>query len=293
MIRNIIGVIALLFLLVLLGFTATTTKQRPSDAEVFALRVHNALKSMEVPKFSAKDATWWVAEFTPYFGYEGVDRVAEMLGAGTDQVEVEFILQEDGGSHNHILGYTYCEGVVVLNGRMISPVSTWKNRPDFLATLVHEAVHNIGGAYCSNNSKMTESRTQLGTLEVLAAMANAGNRVALYTLLNELQDIAENVVWYNDLKNNDMKHFLAFQEEINDGDAMKMARLEKALRYWHNDLDTLKGILDRYSVTVWEDFIKDFKYVSSSPMTGDFIVNMDDLRYVINHMEEMCLASPE
>lgn len=275
------------YLIAVIVFIATTEKQAQPDSKAaqFALRVDAAIDRMEaagVEPAKAKDAALYVLEIQPFFGYEGLIDVEQ-----DRYIDPQFIPQLDSMSHSHILGYTYCDGTLVLNGRFLNPVSTWYNRPEFLGTLVHEMVHNIGGEYCGLDTYRTESRTQLGMLEVLSALANTGNQQALYAVLVELRDIASDTYWAELLSQGKGDEFAAFDAQINDGDPAESARLAKAERRWANDMGTLRGILKRYSQVVFDDF-QDFHYEVMNPWGfGEDSIKMDDLKYLLNHLEEL------
>lgn len=266
-------------------------------AERMALKIDAALDLMEEPEgFSSIDLELvWPFEIAPYFEYEGLTDSFRGVPA------VTFQPQADGQSHNHLAGYTYCGDEVWLNVRYINWVSTWYNRPDSLGTLVHEMVHTLGGDFCSRNSERAESRTQLATLEVLAAMANHGNYYALYAVLDELRDVALSTVWAESIKANDLDRFRAFRERIFPNDAVREARFEKAVRYWSSDPGTLRAILTKYSVVVFNDLLDgEFEAVLPRPRSswgggtnGPQTVLLDDLMYVIEHAEEMATDSEE
>jgi hypothetical protein len=283
--------------LALIGISLVTLSSDPPNntpAEKLALRVDAVLDSMEPPEFASEDIDpFWTYEIAPFFEYEG------LLGPGDDLFdpslldytppEVVWDPQVDGVSHNHLLGYTYCENQVFLNIRVINHVSAWygwERNP--IATLTHEMIHTLGGDFCAPfDSETAESTTQSATLEVLAALANQGNRAALYSLLLELKDAAEDVVLAQALADDDLDGFREFRRQL-DPSATEEARFEKSMRFWSKDMDTLKGILDRYSVLVFEN-VQAGQVVMYLP-DGNFkldVLKLDDLGYVLAHMEEL------
>lgn len=276
--------IALVVMLLIGGVVlASRTKEHLTPAEAFAIKIDKALDSMEKPKIDVSLAQLYVAEITPYFGYEGISQSGQI---GDEQVTVVMDPAVDGMSHNHILGWTYCNGTVFLNARFLNPVSTWYEREEFLGTLVHEMIHNLGGAYCSLDSVQAESRTQLGMLETLAALANGGNKLALYSLLYELRDVALATAEFEALQKGDIGHYVRFEREhIFPGDAVEASRLQRSLRFWRSRMGELKGILNRYNRLVYNDW-QDFKYDTVDAF-GAFTVQMNDLKYILDHLDEM------
>lgn len=255
-----------------------------SPAAAFALRIDAALDRLPEPAQPTYDdlTVYWPFEIAPYFEYEGL----------TDYeygVPPIVILEPQLGAmeHVHIAGYTYCEDAVFLNARYINPVSVWNERTEVLATLVHEMVHTVGGDFCSFDSVTAESRTQLGTLEVLAAMANHGNEYAFYALLDELRDIAMSTAELEYIEAGDIAGFRALYQEVYP-EAARLARIDKSLRFWANDMETLKGILDRYSKVVFDDF-QDGEFLAYLPgyRQGATTIPMDDLVYVLSNLDEL------
>ena len=275
---------------------ATTSPAQESQAKLMAERLDRAYDALEsVPQARAEDVELWITEVSPFFSYEELDPVAGYMGH--DFVTVYWELFNTGTEFNHIAGYTYCEGAVALNARMVKKLSTWYTKDIFLGTLIHEAIHNIGGVYCSLDSREAESRTQLGMLEVLAAMANQGNLQALKALVGELRDVASNTYEYELLKADKMAEFIKWYTTVlNPGDAFAEAKLMKSYRFWASDWATLIGILDRYSNFVFQD-MADFKYdgwqnVSIAELEN-FTVKMDDVKYLLDHLEELVESATE
>lgn len=247
-------------------------------AQRFALRVDAVLDGLEKPRVFAYELEGlWPYEVFPYFNYENLTNQAI-------PPRVVFEVQGDGARHVHLAGYTYCENEVYLNARYINPVSVWYEDADALVTLVHEMIHTLGQDFCNPwDSEKTESSTQIATLEVLAAMANHGNEVAYYALLDELRSIAMNTALYEAMQENDLAGYrefrsLVFQEE-------GLARFDKSQRYWANDQATLNEILKKYSVDVFHA-VQHGRFQVDLPgdQRGTTIYGLDDLRYVINHL---------
>lgn len=269
--------------LALFFITLATVAIGPShtQTEKFALRVDAALDSMEEPEFRAADLyPHWAYEIYPYFEYEGLthtpDREPPVLLWHTASEAVE---------HIHLGGYTYCKDEVWVNIRAVKRVSVRYNDPSWLAVFVHEMVHTLGGGFCEGASADLESRTQLGTLEVLAAVANHGNKVALYALLDELRDIAMGSLWLEAINKGTIDQYRDFVNRVYDGEPLEISRWEKSYRFWKSDPQTIREILYRYSKRVYDDF-QDFKFKVDIDWNKEIIL-MDDLRYLLDNLEEM------
>lgn len=264
---------------------AVVRTENLSPEKKFALRLDAALDAMDKPSFTASDLyPYWAFEIAPYFNYEG-------LYEGEVPVpELEPFIGADGMSHIHLGGYTYCAQTVWVNIRYFNWVSVKIDDIQALSIFVHEMVHTLGGSFCSDDSQEAESRTQLGTLETLAAMANHGNRVALWALLDELRDITMGTIWSQAREVKDEQSYLDFAKVIYAGEPLEIARTEKAARHWSHDPDTLDEILEKYEKSVYEDF-QDFSF--KADIEGDFAIGieikipMDDLKYVLENLEEM------
>lgn len=285
--RRALAALALAAVLVY-GIVGQAWRLSPADrlalqAERFALRVDAILDHMEKPQFYASDLyPFWAYEAAPYFEYEGLVQGEVIVPS------LEWNVGLNGADHIHLGGYTYCAGVVWLNIRYVNPVSVRYDDPDALAVLVHEMLHAQGGEFCDSDSERAESRTQLGMLETLAGMANHGNRVALYALLEELRSVALGTVWLQALRSGDESRYLDLSRRIYDGEPFEIARAEKSARYWSANRSTLLEILAKYEASVFEEIL-DFEFKVDIP--GDATsarvpVQMDDLRYVLAHLSD-------
>lgn len=286
--RGLLTVLAGLTLAAAIVLAPINASLQTTDAERLAFRIDAVLDQYEAPQefFPESLDPYWVFEVAPFFQYEG------LTTAEYEPPAVIFEPQRGGADHNHLLGYTYCGNEVFINIRVINPMSAWygwERNP--LATLVHEMVHTLGGDFCSLDSATAESATQTAALETLAALANGGNRVALYSLLQELKDMAMGVVLAEALKNDDLDGYREFRSRI-DPSALQEARFEKSMRFWRNDMPLLMEILDKYSAKVFAN-VQAGELVADIPSAGGIgdgsrdHVPLDDLSYVLANMEEM------
>lgn len=253
-------------------------------------------QTIEVTPVAIKE---WTFEILPFFEYEGI------VGAAIRPESVLLTPYLEAMEHSHVLGRAYCTpaggGPVEINARVANKRSAWYGRPSFLATLVHELGHIQGGGLCSDNSDETESTTQLVTLEVLAAIANGGNGVALLSVLDELRDMLMGAVHYEALLGK-IEGWEKFRAEIYS-DTDEIARSEKSKRRWRSDPALLKEILYKYSWIPVQKILKGLPeqkiprlLLGEPEWDGELIpygapqprpLEIDDLAYVIEHAEEL------
>lgn len=248
----------------------------------------------------------WTAEILPYFEYEGI------IASAFVPNEVRLTSYVNAMENFHVLGRAYCSsaggGPIEINARVGNPVSAWYGRTSFLATLVHELGHVQGGGLCSDNSDETESTTQLVTLEVLAAMANGGNKLALYAVLDELRDMLMGAVQYEAMVGK-VDGWREFRERVYSTPE-EIARSEKSARRWRSNRPLLKEILFKYSYVPVQKILKGLpdekipKLMLGEPpwdgWDGAVIpyvqplkpraLAIDDLAYVLDHAEEILNA---
>lgn len=298
--KNVI-VLLLLVVVVAAGLNAglsDTPAPLDSPAARLALRMDAILDGIDEPRVALTqvDLGAWTVEILPYFEYEGLTAMPIQPAAVTPT------LYPAASENFHVLGRAYCEpaggGPIELNARVINPVSPWYERPSALATLVHELIHVQGGGFCQGSSAELESTTQLATLEVLAAMANHGNRLALYAVLDEIRDMALAAAQYEALEEGDRAGYAALKARVY-ATASERARVAKSERRWRGDPATLRDILHKYSkipvdrilAGLPEQVIPNLLLAPAAwggytPNTRRGLV-IDDLAYVIENAEEL------
>lgn len=273
-----------------------------TPAAQLALKLDALLDKIEEPKIEVTNALLvaWTLEALPYFEYEGV------TGMAIRPDNVQFVHYPTAMENFHVLGRAYCNpaggGPVEINARAANPASPWHGRPFILATLVHELIHVQGGGFCDGSSAELESTTQLVTLEVLAAMANHGNALALYTVLDELRDMALAAAHYEAMASGDNDRYRALERKVYST-PQEQARLAKSARRWELDQATLKEILYKYSKIPIDKIIRGLERkaipnlklgppavygFNSTPQESErrWLV-IDDLAYVLDHAAEM------
>jgi hypothetical protein len=258
----------------------------------------------------------WMREIVPYFEYEGM--VIEGLAKYPDVIEFEYY--QDGQSHNHVLGRTHCiNNEMSLNARYANPYSSLYDDVGSLSTLIHELAHIQGICYRQDHPDKinSESSANLVTFEILAAMANKGNKYALTTLVDDLRGLSLSSAWYVARAEGLEEQYDKLLATVND-DPFEMAKSEKSQRRWESDPERLTEILHDYSyvplVTILDGFNEgeipgvhlpvnwSCDYITSFYVGSYYGVDengnektecvsepliIDDLAYVIAHMDEL------
>lgn len=255
----------------------TAFRPAPSTPASMALKIDRILDSEKPLLITEYDlVNKWPKEIAPYFEYE-------MLTNGEAKVPtVKFFESTEAHRCFHILGYTYTfdqSGDVFLNDRFKNATSPAYQSISALTTLIHETAHIQGGDFSGMDSSVSEKNAQLATLEVLAGMANSGNKYARQALLDELRDVFMGVACSNAIKHGSLERFYKLGERIY-GEAKN-----KRMRHWQNaGLDKYDEVLSKYCVSVYNDF-QDFQFVCKAE--GDKsprVFIMDDLRAFLENL---------
>lgn len=283
----------------------------PSQAEKLAVRLDKILDSIPERRFDGEASVYlWALEILPYFEYEGLTSSVKLPDS------IDFQPQLNGRMHNHILGQAGCVrnggGPVTINARVANPVSARYGDTWFLPTLVHELIHVQGGGFCFGSSERLESTTQIATFEVLAAMANHGNKDAAYALMDELRDTALAAVHYEALRDGDVERYYELHRKIHPS-PLEQARTEKFRRFWNENAQTrsrFKFILNTYSAIPLRAVFSGLEtgeipnlYMGEWVDVGTFshdteppdkyaarVLKVDDLVYFLEHAEEIATA---
>jgi hypothetical protein len=271
-----------LFVVALIGsITFLAFKDIPRDpAEQLAIKLSKAISKEKPLKIKESDLVKkWPNEVAPYFEYEG-------LTNGEARVPVvKFSDDTNAARHFHMLGYTFSFGdsnEIYLNDRYRNKISTKYQDISALTVLVHETSHIQKGDFSGMDSETIEKNAQLATLEVLASMANHGNKYAKQALLDELLSICLGVIESRAIQSGTLEKYRKFCTEISPRNKI---RIEKAERRWNQvGLDKLDELLKKYSVTVYNDF-QDFQFTAKAE--GDKsprIMLMDDLKAFLENL---------
>lgn len=214
-----------------------------NEARALALRMDALANQIEdsgwEPAISEELMNQWALELLPMYSYEGA----------TNRTNIPEVLLPlpwiEGENHNHIGGKSDCITMAVINYRYFNPVSHWYSDERWPIVLAHELAHvQQRSAVCENySSEQIENTAQMVAWEVMAALANGGNRDAAYALVFELRNVAlgsahaqGNADEYNELLN-----------KVFDKDPNSIARHEKSIRFWSGHPEKLNEILHKYS----------------------------------------------
>lgn len=231
--------------------TELTYEQAMADALRFSALLKQVPDALRVGVRTQEDLDNWMAEIVPYFEYEGINadgEVGEFQGLVYPQLDFEDY--QDGLLSHHVLGRAMIfQDDISLNARISNPVSAWYGREDSIGTLVHELAHANGVKFPAPYSAIDhEASAQLVTLEVLSAMVNHGNTLAVPALLDELSYMNMAAARYIALRDGDEGRFLADREQLFT-DPFQQAAAVKADRQWadYKDEDKYPYILEAYN----------------------------------------------
>lgn len=233
----------------------------------------------------------WALEILPYMAYEGVT-AAPVVPYGVSW------FWAPNNRMFHVAGTASCGAFgapgAFLNVRYANPVSAWYGDEN-LSTLVHELIHVQGGTFCSGSSADLEANTSIATVEVLAAMVNDGNALALPSLLDDLRGMGlSRLRFYLPTA-----EYAAFRAEILGTDPFVVAQFEKRTRAWAANPAGLQDVLWKYSVVphdalllgvtsecVCVERVKVQTVIAPMPpVYEDKPLVVDDLRYFLERAE--------
>lgn len=273
--------------------------------------------------FESNDAalTQLAIEIVPYFEYEDIVSQARYP-------KVVLWAPMAGFAHNHVLGQANCRPTwgqptaVIMNYRYVSPFSYWNDERFPYSAIVHELAHIQGlcGPYWD-----TESATQVAAIEVMAAMANSGDRLATRALVEELTRLAMDYAWSETytvkLRGEPVQHIDrilpalptlqgsitwerdpalvaqldAVRRELRPG-VQAQSRLDKSMRFWEQRQAQLFSIVVRYGRVplsyITDGLRTEPPYVFSQSFPKGK-VQLDDLAYFLAHAEALVDASLE
>ena len=263
-----------------------------NEVMTFSQRLNGLVNQIEAegddwyPRASSDYAYAFIAELAAQFSYEGA---ANMVNYPT----MNFAAAPSAGRHNHIGGTSDCENSFRLNLRYANPISAWHENPGWISTLSHELAHNHQGQVCYDMPReLVETTAELMNWEVLAGLANQGNRIALFVLIYDLRSGALSTAQGMALAAGE-KALARFEKALRDiqgHDALKWSRYEKSMRFWAGDMERLEWILATYSAAPL-NLIARHKFGGTIPDlaldTDTRDLKIDDLLYVLEHAEEM------
>lgn len=237
-------VAALIFCALLFALGLRQGPLDPADPYEFVLRVDELQDVSGIGGKCRPGCTLkleaWQREILPWFAEEGIVNV-------TNEPKPVWAFHDDE-KHNHVLGQSDCEDGLWVNARYINPVSSWYQDVRFLSTFTHELVHSQQGIACDlQDREVVEATAVVVSLEVMAALANNGNRWMAYALLDELQGIVLGELRYRSLGSESARTRLNHLLGEIDGDPWERAERAQRYRYWDSDVQTLRFVLRAYA----------------------------------------------
>lgn len=262
----------------------------PTTREVadFARRMDAALDRLPpmAGLVAQGDLVAYALEILPYFNYEG------LVPQPVIPIDLGWFWWPNNRMF-HVAGVALCGNYgppqLALNLRFSNVASPWYGQEN-LSTLVHELVHVQGGTFCSGESADLEANTQIATIEVLAAMANDGNALALRSLLYDLRGMALGTLRYFLPE----AEYEAFRWELlgNEG----WSRYEKQARAWARNPSALQDVLNKYSVVplnaLWHGIeIGQVERVQVRTQQDSILIDtplrVDDLQWLLLNLDRM------
>ena len=250
------------------------------------------------PLLTRDDLALWAVEVIPMFEYEGaVDRAVYPSDVG-------FVIFEDGRRHTQVLGISDCDEYAYLNFRVINPHSSWYRIDDAIPAIVHELAHVQQGNVCDTAGvELIENSAQVVTWEILAALANSGNKEACFALVGAMRGTSLSIAMSQDSGTGFIR-YANLRRQLDHG-GVGDARLDRLLRRYRSDRNGVGEILRRYNEHPMSMMIRGYRenngrvpglainkrFIESScswrqvPEVVDFPI--DDFLYFMGHAEEM------
>jgi hypothetical protein len=256
------------------------------EAQALAMRFHALTEEIDGsgwhPEATEERLDQWVAELIPMYAYEGVSDRTKVPNM------VALVRWQEAFAHNKIGGRSDCGQYAVVNYRYMNPISEWYQRPYWIGILTHELAHVAQGpGVCAiYDSQPTENAAQIVTLEVLASLANGGNRDAAYTLAHEIKGMAMSAVRAMSSR----AEYREFYQRLYPNRPDKWARLLQSERYWARDPEQLHTILEKYNRQPLElvyRYRQDGVVYRLALPNETKSLRIDDLLYYMRHAEEM------
>jgi hypothetical protein len=266
----------------------------PAKPEDFVTRIHHIIGGGGACRGCVMNLQAWQAEILPWFIEEGIVET-------TAPVKSVWRFHTDDRA-NHVLGQCDCAGHVWMNARYVNPVSPWFMQASFLATFTHELVHSQQLTACETNAReKVETTAQIVSLEIMAAMANNGNRVAAYALLDELEGIALSEMRFQSLTDSSKSRRLnRLIRRLFD--PWEMAERQQRWRYWNGPgLPERDFVLRAYAHDPYVLLLKALDTghldgLALQPQFRSYVypperyvprVTFNDLRYFLQHAESL------
>lgn len=222
----------------------------------------NQLPELNIP-VNQENFQKWVAEVVPWF------EEVHITDKASFPTTLTFESYKDAFHAHHIVGTSTCGNVITMNDRVEdSSFSSWRNTLNFWGGVVHEVAHTQQGDLCYMTPKnsFVETSAQVAMVTVLSAMTTDGNRIAAYSLVNELCDFGIGAAYYLAIRNDQPERFWTMMRYVNTT-SLEQARLERARNSWEGKERKLSEIL-------WEYEYDPLDILLSGHKNGDKVANL-------------------
>lgn len=278
----------------LLGEIKTVAAEEPAETVRFPAardialrtdRIHDRMPDLGI-EINIKTLHDWVDEVIPFFEENKIVTTARY------PEEIFFERFKDGFKAMHVLGTSDCDKTLTINGRLNNPLSVWYGDLDFWGTVVHELAHEQQGPdMCKDYSirRDLEVGAQVAMLEVLASMAMGGSKIAAFSFVHELRDIAFGAAWVYKMKHKAEFNALAATMFSTPLDQAEWQRIQNA---WKGREWRLIDILLTYNFLPFDKIMMAHKN-NHDIVTGAALPNstfpVDDFGYLIemNRLERI------
>lgn len=225
------------------------------ELEAFITRLERANDVLPDRTFDTIQAPYYLfaLEALPYFEAEGITPQAIL------PTDMQWGVWGDARRHTGVAGQARCmSGEMWISFRYANIYSSWYGDPDFYWTLIHELAHAQG--ICLGDNVVVEASAQIATLEVMAALANSGNEIALYSLIPELQGMAMGALQYKAMGEGRMAEYEEFRHQLKDS-PISDARRAQTVRKYASQQSTYQDLLGKY-------YLKPFNWFLEASVTG-------------------------
>lgn len=227
---------------------------------------------------------------------EWIDEIVPQFAAMTDKpvlpTDFKFENFTDPFKYGHVLGYSTCGDEMRVNARMDNPLSTWYESEYFWGTITHETAHEEQGeTLCRVGlGEQVESSAQVAMLEVTAALAISGNKIAIHSFVTELFDIATSAAWAMAIEHPEKyaQGYKWLRNQIDDT-PLKRARTAKTEEAWAGDEFKLMQILVPYNLYPLQAIndARNSDGVVKNQIMPHTEYSIWDTLYLIDHLEEI------
>lgn len=272
------------------------------EAVSFALRLSDLEEKIvpftPEPPDTIEEVRTMALEILPYFFYEKIyqGEQSQIFFLKEDYIKPLEIVQEEyrGYRNFHVLGSAECfkkdKGELFLNSRFFNPYSPWFRKSSVISTLVHELAHFQ--EICQPD-ELTETATQLATVEVLAAMTRHGNKYTFLPFLDEVQGFAESFALFQALKEGNLDWYKRQYLARLPNPDWRMARFEKSMDFWRGrGIGNLIEILEKYGsvpyILLREAMNDEYALTGALPISNvNKRIEMNDTKYVLGHANQL------